>query len=324
MNDKTVVLNAGLVNYDGNIDYSQIASEVVIYDETPEDKILERVDGFTIVVTKEMKVSGNIIRKFPDSVKMICEAGTGYNNIDLDAVREKGILLCNIPAYSSKRVAHTAILLILNLASSMQKQIRMLSEGNHDNFHKHLMVDHVELNGKTLGVIGYGNIAKEIIKVAQALGMKILVSTRTPRADMEEINFATNEDILRKSDFISLNCPLNEATRHMINKETLAMMKPTAYLINTARGALIDEAALIEALQNNVFAGAGLDVQEVEPLNDTSPLYTMDNVIITPHMGWRGLETRQRLVSLIQDNISAFSKGQPINRVDQKKSQHAK
>lgn len=316
MNDKTVVLNAGLVNYDGNVDYSKIASEVVIYDETSEDKILERVDGFTIVVTKEMKVTGDIIRKFPDSVKMICEAGTGYNNIDLDAVREKGIILCNIPAYSSERVAHTAILMILNLASSMQKQIRMLSEGNHDNFHKHLMVDHVEVNGKTLGVIGYGNIAKEIIKVAQALGMKILVTTRTPRADVEKIHFTTNEEVFIQSDFISLNCPLNESTRHMINKETLAMMKPTAYLVNTARGALVDEKALIDALQNNVIAGAGLDVQEVEPLDDASPLYTMDNVIITPHMGWRGLETRQRLVSLIQDNIRAFSKGQPINRVD--------
>ena len=316
MKDRTVVLNAGLVNYDGNIDYSQIASEVVIYDQTPEDKILERVGGFTIVVTKEMKVSGDIIRKFPDSVKMICEAGTGYNNINLDAVHEKGILLCNIPAYSSERVAHTAILLILNLASSMQKQIRMLSQGNHDNFHKHLMVDHVEVNGKTLGVIGYGNIAKEIIKVAQALGMKILVSTRTPRADIEKIHFTTNEEVFKQSDFISLNCPLNESTRHMINKETLAMMKPTAYLINTARGALIDEKALIGALQNNAIAGAGLDVQEVEPLDDASPLYTMENVIITPHMGWRGLETRQRLVSLIRDNIRAFSKGQPINRVD--------
>ena len=316
MNDKTVVLNAGLVNYDGNVDYSQIASEVVIYDETPEDKILERVDGFTIVVTKEMKVSGDIIRKFPDSVKMICEAGTGYNNIDLDAVREKGIIVCNIPAYSSERVAHTAILLILSLASSMQKQIRMLAEGNHDNFHKHLMVDHVELNGKTLGVIGYGNIAKEIIKVAQALGMDILAATRTPRADVGNIHFTTNEEVLRQSDFISLNCPLNESTRHLINKETLALMKPTAYLINTARGALVDEKALIEALQNNVIAGAGLDVQEIEPLDDASPLYAMDNVIITPHMGWRGLETRQRLVSLIQGNISAFSKGQPINRVD--------
>lgn len=316
MNDKTVVLNANLVNYDGNIDYSKIASEVVIYDETPEDKILERVDGFTVVVTKEMKVSGDIIRKFPDSVKMICEAGTGYNNIDLDAVREKGIILCNIPAYSSERVAHTAILFMLNLASSMQKQIRMLSEGNHDNFHKHLIVDHVELNGKTLGVIGYGNIAKEIIKVAQALGMKILVSVRTPREDVENIHFTTNEEVLRQSDFVSLNCPLNESTKHMINKETLAMMKPTAYLINTARGPLVDEKALIDALQNNVIAGAGLDVQEVEPLDDASPLYTMDNVIITPHMGWRGLETRQRLVSIIQDNIRAFSKGEPINRVD--------
>lgn len=316
MNDKTVVLNAGLVNYDGNVDYSKIASEVVVYDETSEDKILERVDGFTIVVTKEMKLSGDIIRQFSDSVKMICEAGTGYNNIDLEAVREKGILLCNIPSYSKERVAHTAILFILNLASSMQKQMRMLSEGNHDNFHKHLMVDHVELNGKTLGVIGYGNIAKEIIKVAQVLGMKILVSTRTPRADEGSIHFTTTEEVLMQSDFISLNCPLNESTRHMINKDSLATMKPTAYLINTARGALIDEKTLIEALQNNVIAGAGLDVQEVEPLDDASPLYTMENVIITPHIGWRGLETRQRLVSLIQENIRAFSKGQPMNQVE--------
>ncbi len=317
MNDKTVVLNAGLVNYDGKIDYSQIASNVVIYEETPQEKILERIDGFTIVVTKEMKVSADIIKKFPNSVKMICEAGTGYNNIDLAAARERGIMVCNIPEYSSKRVAHTAILLILNLASSMQKQIRMLSEGNHDNFHKHLMVDHVELNGKTLGVIGYGNIAKETIKVAQALGMNVLVATRTPRSDIDGIHFTTNEEVLKESDFISLHCPLNDATRHMINQETLAMMKPSAYIINTARGALIDESALIEALQNHVIAGAGLDVQEKEPLDHDSPLYTMDTVIITPHIGWRGLETRQRLVSMVKENIQAFVKGQPVNRVDQ-------
>lgn len=316
MNDKTVVLNANLVNYDGNVDYSQIASEVVVYDQTPEEKILERVDGFTVVVTKEMKVTGDIIRKFPDSVKMICEAGTGYNNINLDAVREKGIILCNIPAYSSQRVAHTAILMILNLASSMQKQIRMLAGGNRDNFHKHLMVDHVELNGKTLGVIGYGNIGKEVIKVAQAMGMKILVSTRRPREDVDNIHFTSKEEVIRQSDFISLNCPLNQSTRHMINKETLEMMKTTAFLVNTARGALVDEKALIDALQNNVIAGAGLDVQEIEPLDDASSLYTMDNVIITPHMGWRGLETRQRLLSIVKDNIDAFSKDQPINRVD--------
>ena len=317
MDDKTVVLNASLVDYDGKVDYNQIASDVVIYDETPEDKILERVDGFTIVVTKEMKVAGDIIRQFPDSVKMICEAGTGYNNTHLDAARDKGIMVCNIPAYSSERVAHTAILLMLSLASSLQKQIRMLAQGNHDNFHKHLMVDHVEVNAKTLGVIGYGNIARQIIKVAQAMDMKILVATRTARDDVDGIHFTTNDEVFEKSDFISLNCPLNESTRHMINSETLAMMKPSAYLINTARGALIDEKALIQALNDGVIAGAGLDVQEVEPLDDASPLYTMDNVIITPHMGWRGLETRQRLVSMIGDNIRAFASGRPINRVDE-------
>lgn len=316
MNDKTVVLNAGLVNYDGNVDYSSIASDVIIYDETPEDLILERVQDATVVVTKEMKVPGEIIRQFPDSVKMICEAGTGYNNIDLDAVREKGIMLCNIPAYSSERVAHTGIMMMMNLASEMQKQIRMLAEGNHDNFHKHLMVKHVELNGKTLGLIGYGNIAKEMSKVAQALGMRVIVSTRTPREDCEGVHFTDFDTVLRESDFLSLNCPLNETTRHMIDKAALDKMKPSAYIINTARGALIDEEALIRALQGGVIAGAGLDVQEVEPLDENSPLFTMDSVIITPHMGWRGLETRRRLIDLLRENIKAFAKGQPINRVD--------
>ncbi|WGT48196.1 2-hydroxyacid dehydrogenase [Tessaracoccus lacteus] len=315
MTYRTVVLNAALVNYDGLAGYDRIADEVVIYDETPEELILERVAGFDVVVTKEMRVSGEVIRQFPDSVKMICEAGTGYNNLDLEAAREKGIAVCNIPAYSSERVAHTAILLILSLASSLQKQIRMLADGNHDNFHRHLMVDHVEINGKTLGVIGYGNIARQMIAVAQALGMQVIVATRTPREDTDGVHFTTQEELFRRSDFLSLNCPLNEQTRHLVNAHTLALMKPSAYVINTARGPLIDEQALIEAIRDGVVAGAGLDVQENEPLDDSSPLYSMDTVIITPHMGWRGLETRQRLVSMVGDNIRAFAAGSPINRV---------
>ncbi|QXT61875.1 2-hydroxyacid dehydrogenase [Tessaracoccus palaemonis] len=315
MTYRTVVLNAALVNYDGLAGYDRIADEVVIYDETPEELVLERVAGFDVVVTKEMRVSGEIIRQFPDSVKMICEAGTGYNNLDLEAAREKGIAVCNIPAYSSERVAHTAILLILSLASSLQKQIRMLADGNHDNFHRHLMVDHVEVNGKTLGVIGYGNIARQMITVAQALGMQVIVATRTPREDADGVHFTTQEEVFRRSDFLSLNCPLNEQTRHLVNAHTLALMKPSAYVINTARGPLIDEQALIEAIRDGVVAGAGLDVQENEPLDDSSPLYSMDTVIITPHMGWRGLETRQRLVRMVGDNIRAFAAGSPINRV---------
>lgn len=315
MNDKTVVLNANIINYDGKIDYSKIASEVKIYNETNEDQIIERIQGFNIVVTKEMKLDKEIILKFPDSVKMICEAGTGYNNINLEAVREKKIILCNVPNYSSKRVAHTAIMLMLNLASSVQKQIRMLEQNNYDNFRKHLMVEHVELNGKTLGVIGYGNIAKEIIKVAEVLGMKILVSSRTLRKDEGEIHFTTTEELFKNSDFISLNCPLNEETRHMVNEKTLTLMKKTAFIINTARGPLINESDLIQAINLGVIAGAGLDVQEVEPLDETSPLYTMENVMLTPHIGWKGLETRQRLVSLIKSNIDAFSIEKPINTI---------
>lgn len=316
MNDKTVVLNGKVINYDGNVDYHTIASEVVIYDESSEDCILERVQGCRIVVTKEMALKRDIIMAFPDSVELICEAGTGYNNIDLQAAKEKGMQVCNIPSYSSERVAHTVIMMVLNLASSMQKQMRMLERNDHTNFHEHLMVSHVEVNGKTLGIIGYGNIAKAVIVVAKALGMNVIVYTRTQRADEDGVHFASLEEVLKQSDYVSLHCPLNEQTKHLLNKQTIALMKPSAYIINTARGALINEQDLIEALSKKVIAGAGLDVQEVEPLADTSPLYQMENVILTPHIGWRGLETRQRLVSMVKDNISAFVKGAPINLVE--------
>lgn len=312
---KTVVLNASLVNYDGKIDFSNLADEVIIYDVTPEEKILERVQGCEVVVTKEMPVKGDIIRQFPSSVKLIVEAGTGYNNLDLQAIQEKGIALCNVAAYSTQRVAHTVIMMMLNLASSMQQQMQMLAHHNYDNFKRHLMVDHVELNGNTLGIVGYGNIGKEVIQVALAMGMKILVATRTHYEDQENIHFTSLEEVMRLSDFVSLHCPLNESTHHMIDAEKLALMKPTAFLINTARGALIDEQALIHALTNHQLAGAGLDVQEHEPLDCNSPLFHLPSVIVTPHMGWRGLETRQRLVQMIQENIDSFAQGEKRNRI---------
>ena len=138
MSDKTVVLNAKKMNFDGNLDFSVLSSDVTVYDDTTPEQLLERIEGADIIVTKEMPVNGDLIRKFPASVKLICEAGTGYNNLDLDAAREMGITVCNIPAYSSERVAHTAIMMILNLSSTMQVQMKMLANGNHDNFTKNL------------------------------------------------------------------------------------------------------------------------------------------------------------------------------------------
>lgn len=313
MSIKTVVLNGDRMNYDHRLDFSVLSDEVKVYEETEPEQILERIQGFDIVVTKEIPIPGDIIRQFPNSVKLIVEAGTGYNNHDLEAIREKGLTLCNVPAYSTERVAHTAIMMIMNLSSSMRKQMNMLHDGDRTNFTRCMQVDHVEINGKTLGVIGTGNIGREVIKIAQALGMKILAYARTPREDEPGIHFASLEEVLAQSDYLTLHCPLNADTRHLINKETLALMKPTAFIINTARGALIDEAALIEALKEGRIAGAGLDVQEVEPPAADNPLYDMENVIITPHMGWRGLETRQRLVSIAADDIKNFLAGTPVN-----------
>ena len=315
MNKKTVVLNAAKMNYDGNLDFSILSDDVTVYDDTTPDQLLERIQSAGVVVTKEMPVSGDLIRQFPDSVKIICEAGTGYNNLDLAAAREKGIIVCNVPSYSSERVAHTAIMMILNLSSTMQTQMKMLAKGDRSNFTKHLQVPHVEVNGKTLGIIGAGNIGRAVIKIAKALDMDILVYTRTPREDSDGIRYVDLETLLKNSDYVSLHCPLTPQTRHIINKETLSLMKPSAFLVNTSRGALVDEPALIEALQNGVIAGAALDVQETEPPVEDNPLYTLDNVILTPHMGWKGLETRQRLVSILDGNIKAFFAGNPRNVV---------
>ena len=315
MNDKCVVLNAKKMNFDGKLDFSVLSSDVTVYDDTTERQLSERIQGANIIVTKEMPVSAEMIQKFPESVKLICEAGTGYNNIDLEATRKKGITVCNIPSYSTERVAHTAIMMILNLSSAMQVQMKMLACGNHDNFTRNLQVPHVEVNGKTLGIIGAGHIGRKVIQIAQALDMNILVYTRTPREDEKGIRYVSLEELLKNSDYVSMHCPLTESTKHMINKESLSLMKPSAFIINTSRGALIDETALIEALENGTIAGAGLDVQETEPPEENSPLYTMDHVLLTPHMGWKGLETRQRLVSILADNIKQFMEGNPINVV---------
>lgn len=315
MSERVVVVNASKMNYDHALDFSVLSSDVQVYDDSTNEELIERIQGARVVVTKELPVGADLLSQFPDTVKLIVEAGTGYNNIDLNAAKERGITVCNIPAYSTERVAHTVIMMILNFASTMQKQIGMLAKGDHSNFTKYLQVSHTEVNGKTLGVVGAGHIGIEVIKVAKALGMNVLVHTRTPKADGDGIRYVSLDKLLEHSDYITLHCPLNEQTKYMINKEAISKMKTSAVIVNTGRGPLINEADLCEALAAKRIAGAGLDVQEVEPPAEDSPLYTLDNVIITPHMGWKGLETRQRLVGIIRDNVQAFFKGEPINVV---------
>lgn len=316
---KTVFLNATKLDFDQKLDFSsvQALTELTNYDDTRNEQILERVQGQTVVITKEMPVGKDVISQFPDSVKLICEAGTGYNNIDIVAAREKGISVCNIPSYSTVAVAQLAMTFVMNLSASLPQQQSMLERKDFSNFTKFLQVPHFEVAGKTLGVIGAGAIGRESIKIGVALGMNVLVYDPFPKEWTEgNVKNASLEDVLRQSDFITLHCPLMDSTRQIINKERIALMKPTAYIVNTSRGALIKEDDLIEALQQGRLAGAALDVQDPEPPALDNPLFAMDNVIMTPHIGWRRYESRQRLVDLIAENIKAFVDGKAVNVVN--------
>ncbi|WP_027938296.1 NAD(P)-dependent oxidoreductase [Anaeroarcus burkinensis] len=316
---KTVFLNATKLDFDQKLDFSsvQALTELTNYDDTSNEQILERVQGQTVVITKEMPVGKDVISKFPDSVKLICEAGTGYNNIDIAAAREKGISVCNIPSYSTVAVAQLAMTFVLNLSASLPQQQSMLGRKDFSNFTKFLQVPHFEVAGKTLGVIGAGAIGRESIKIGVALGMNVLMYDPFPQEWTEgNVKNASLEDVLRQSDFITLHCPLMDSTRQIINKERIALMKPTAYIVNTSRGALIKEDDLIEALQQGRLAGAALDVQDPEPPALDNPLFAMDNVIMTPHIGWRRYESRQRLVDLVAENIKAFIDGKTVNVVN--------
>lgn len=319
MKKKAVFINSEKLDFDQKLDYSSLSdiTEFTKYDDSTDEQFLERVQGQDIVITKELPVGRDLISKFPSSVKIICEAGTGFNNIDLAAAKEKSITVCNVPNYSTEAVAHLTITLILSLSAGLAQQQKMLDRGNFDNFTKHLQVPSFEVMGKTLGVVGVGAIGREVIRIALALGMNILVHDPYPRPWGESaVQFVSFEELLKRSDFITLHCPLMPSTKHLINKETLKLVKPSAYIVNTSRGALIKGTDLIEALKAEKLAGAALDVHETEPPALDNPLFFMDNVIMTPHIGWRRIESRQRLVNLTADNITAFIQGKAINVVN--------
>jgi hypothetical protein len=214
-------------------------------DHPSDDEILALVsDGTAVLITKEIPVSANLIKRLPESVRLLVEAGTGYNNVDMAAARAKGLTVCNVPAYSQEAVAHLVITFVLNHSCSLVEQQQLIEAGDRSNgFSAPLRTPHFELGGKTIGLIGgTGNIGSKVASVAVALGMKVLVSSRTPPAETDpgsaiEI-ISSVDDLLCRSDFVSIHCPLNDATRHLLGAEKLKLMKPTALLINTARGTL--------------------------------------------------------------------------------------
>ena len=325
---RCVMLNAARLDFDGRVNFDALraVTDLVRFESSAPGDVVGRVQGANVVMNKEMPLTADLIKAFPASVKLICEAGTGYNNIDIAACRDKGISISNVPTYATEAMAHMAITLVMALACSLVPQAKALATGNREHMKQvHLgSLPHFELTGKTLGLIGgLGTIGRRVAAMASVLGMQVIVSDlpTTPlgvRHELSGIEVVAFEDLMARSDFVSVHCPLNEDTAGLVSATALAKMKPSAYIVNTARGGIVDQDALVAALRDKRIGGAALDVYgpgSAPPpaLPDDSPLYSLDNVILTPHIGWQRLEARQRVIDMCAQNVAAFARGDPTN-----------
>lgn len=286
-----------------------------IHDRTPADRIIERCRGAAIVITNKVPLSRDTITQLPE-LKYIGVTATGYNIVDVAAARERGIIVTNVPAYSTDSVAQLVFALLLELTHRAGHHSDAVRSGRWSTNPDFAFWDFplTELSGRTFGIVGYGNIGKAVARIAAAFNMTVLVSSRTAPSD-PTISAADLDTLLRRSDVVSLHCPLTPQTEKLINAASLALMKPTTYLINTGRGGLIDESALADALNSGRLAGAGLDVLSTEPPSASNPLLNAKNCIITPHIAWASFAARTRLMEVVTGNVRAFLAGTPQNVV---------
>lgn len=292
--------------------------DVTLYDRSTEAEVLDRIGDAEIVLTNKVPFDAERFAALPN-LKYVGVAATGYNIIDLEAARKHGVTVTNIPAYSTPAVAQMTFALLLELTQHVGHHHHMARWGHWTEAPDFCFWDRplIELDGLTLGIVGYGQIGRRVAQIARAFGMKVLAFTAHPDKyrDETEVSFVPLEDLLRQSDVVSLHCPLTDQTERMIDAERLAFMKPTAYLINTGRGALVDEAALSDALKQKQIAGAGLDVLSQEPPPINHSLLTAPNCYVTPHIAWATRTSRQRQHDTLVANIRAFVEGCPVNVV---------
>lgn len=292
--------------------------DCTIFDRTPFDQTVERATDAEIVLTNKTDVSRRTIKQLP-RLRYIGILATGYDVVDVHAARENGIPVTNVPTYGTESVAQMAFAHILNLTQRVAYHAHTVRDGRWTESEDFCYWDYplMELHGKTLGIIGLGRIGQTVAQIAAGFGMKILAyDIHTPEDLPGEVQTVALDRLLKKSDIVTLHCPLTRDNEKMINEERLTMMKPTAYLINTSRGQLIDEQALKEALQQEQIAGAGLDVLSVEPPAKDNPLYDIKNCFITPHIAWATKEARQRLMNVAVENVRQFLQGHIVNSVN--------
>lgn len=315
---KIIVLDGYALN-PGDLSWIELESigEVVVYDRTPKDKILERAEGAEIILTNKTIISKEIMESLP-KLKYIGVLATGYNVVDIEAAKARGIVVTNVPAYSTDSVAQLVIAYILEFCNHVQEHTNSVKNGDWSRSKDFCYFNYplIELSGKTLGIIGYGTIGKKVASIASAFGMKVLISSRTVyEVNLPNTKFVDRKEVFKESDFISIHCPLTEETKGMINKENISLMKKSAFLINTSRGPVIVDEDLKEALNNEIIAGAAVDVLTVEPPASGNPLLEAKNCFITPHIAWATKEARGRLMNIAVENVRGFAAGKVQNCV---------
>jgi glycerate dehydrogenase len=293
--------------------------DVTIYDRTPADKVVERATGADIVFTNKTPVTEEAINSLP-TLRFIGVLATGYNIVNTEAAKAKGIVVANVPGYGTDSVVQLTFALLLELCLHVQAHSETVRDGKWAKSDDWCYWDYplVELSGKTIGIIGFGRIGQQVGDVATAFGMNIIGNSRHWGDQSHRSNFRWAEipELLEQSDVVSIHCPLFPETKDLINKESLRTMKPSSFLLNTSRGPIVVDQDLADALNNDVIAGAGIDVLSVEPPSKDNPLFTAKNCIITPHIAWATKEARARLMDTTVSNLSAFLNGNPVNVVN--------
>lgn len=322
---KAVVLDGYTLN-PGDLKWEQLEAmcETTVYDRTAydisgQDLIIKRVGDAEVVFTNKTPLTAEALKEMPN-LKFIGVLATGYNIVDVDAAKERGIVVANIPTYGTNAVAQMAIALLLEMCHHAGAHNDAVKKGDWANNPDWCFWNYplIELAGKTMGIIGFGRIGQATARIAQGLGMNILVfdTHRIKELESDTVKYVELDELLAESDVISLHCPLFESTKGIINKDSLAKMKPGVILINTSRGPLVVEEDLAEALNSGKIFGAALDVVSSEPIKANNPLLSAKNCIITPHISWAPKESRQRLMNIAIDNLRQFINGNPINVVN--------
>lgn len=319
---KIVILDAHTTN-PGDLSWdflNKYAEEVVIYERTAPSEVIERAKGAEVLIINKTVLNKAELDALAPELKYIGLQSTGYNVVDLEAAVKHGVAVCNIPAYSTNAVAQQVFAFILHFANQVDLHSESVHNGDWcacpDFCYWNAPLS--ELNGKILGIIGFGSIGSRVAEIGEAFGMRILVYSRTKK-DLSGFKTAENVDLdtlLNNSDFITCHCPLTPETTGLINKKTLSAMKQTAVLINTSRGPVVDEQALANALNADKISGAAVDVLSAEPATRDNPLLSAKNCIITPHIAWAAKETRARLISILEENLKAYLNGKPQNKVN--------